>query len=211
MPNLKLTYFDFPGGRGDTARLIFAAGKVKYEDHRISGQDFAPMKPELPFGSLPVLHVDGEPVAQSVAIFRYAGRLGGLYPSKDPDALHCDEVLEAVEDLTARIGATLGIKDPAQLKSARDALAAGPVPTFMKGFEHILKRRGPDYFVSNKLSVADIAVFCITKWLKSGVLDHLPKDLVEKTAPAVNAHFTRMKSHDFVKQHFAARNVSLPE
>jgi len=33
MPEFKLSYFD-AYGRGEVARLIFAAAKVKFEDHR---------------------------------------------------------------------------------------------------------------------------------------------------------------------------------
>ena len=38
MPNLKLTYFDFHGGRGETARLAMFIGGIAFEDDRLTGQ-----------------------------------------------------------------------------------------------------------------------------------------------------------------------------
>ncbi len=39
MAKLKLTYFDFDGGRGEPARLALHIGGIAFEDHRISGKD----------------------------------------------------------------------------------------------------------------------------------------------------------------------------
>lgn len=40
----RLTYFDFVGGRGEPARLIFAAAGVKYTDKRIKFEDWSAFK-----------------------------------------------------------------------------------------------------------------------------------------------------------------------
>ena len=41
MTQLKLTYFDFNGGRGEPARLALAIGGIAFEDHRFSYAEFA--------------------------------------------------------------------------------------------------------------------------------------------------------------------------
>jgi glutathione S-transferase len=41
MAKLKLTYFDFDGGRGEPARLALHIGGIAFEDQRISGKDLA--------------------------------------------------------------------------------------------------------------------------------------------------------------------------
>jgi len=63
------------------------------------------MKPTTPYGKLPLLSIDGaQPVAQSEAMLKYAGRLATkhkgvpLYP--EGDALAIDEALGLVEDIT---------------------------------------------------------------------------------------------------------------
>ena len=57
MPKLKLTYFDFHGGRGEPARLALSIAGIPFEDDRVLGADWARRKPSTPFGSLPVLEV----------------------------------------------------------------------------------------------------------------------------------------------------------
>ena len=70
MPKLKLTYFDFHGGRGEPARLALAIAGIPFEDDRVPGSDWPRRKPSTPFGSLPVLEVDGAIVTQSNGINR---------------------------------------------------------------------------------------------------------------------------------------------
>lgn len=81
MAKLKLTYFDFHGGRGEPARLALSIGGIAFEDDRVSLPDWERRKADMPFGALPVLEVDGQIVAQSNAINRYVGKLADLYPS----------------------------------------------------------------------------------------------------------------------------------
>ena len=44
MPTYKLTYFNAKG-RAEIARVLFAAGGVKYEDSRVTGEQWGAMKP----------------------------------------------------------------------------------------------------------------------------------------------------------------------
>ena len=80
--SIKLFYFDFHGGRGETARLALSIGGVPFDDERVKGADWPALKPSMPFGELPVLEVDGQRLSQSNAINRYVGQLTGLYPDE---------------------------------------------------------------------------------------------------------------------------------
>jgi hypothetical protein len=75
MSTLKLTYFDFDGGRGEPARLALYIGGIAFEDHRISGKDWAAFRDRTPFLAMPTLEVDGRVVSQSNSINRYIGKL----------------------------------------------------------------------------------------------------------------------------------------
>ena len=44
MTKYKLSYFDF-AGRAELIRLIFSAGKVDFEDHRFSFDEWKKLKP----------------------------------------------------------------------------------------------------------------------------------------------------------------------
>jgi len=121
MPKLKLTYFDLHGGRGEPARLALSMGGIPFKDDRVASSDWTARKPDTPFGALPVLEVDGQTLAQSNAINRYVGKLTDLYPPDPWQAALCDEVMEAVEDISTKLAATLFLPDE-EKKTQRKAL-----------------------------------------------------------------------------------------
>jgi len=93
MTTYKLTYFDFDGGRAEPIRIAFHAAGVEFEDERISFADFGKMRGNTRFNSVPVLEIDGTAITQSNAMCRYVGKMAGLYPEDDLQALYCDEAL----------------------------------------------------------------------------------------------------------------------
>ena len=191
MPDLKLIYFDFNGGRGHAARLALALGNVPFEDERVPLADWPAMKSSMPLQALPVLVVDGEMVTQSNAINRYVGQLSGLYPDDRMDALRCDEVMDGVEEIVTRIVATFGLRDEA-LRTAREALVGGPIPLFLGWLQSLLLARGGRYFVADTLTVADLKVYVWVQSLVAGILDHVPPDLPAQVAPELLNHCERL-------------------
>ena len=75
--------------------------------------------------------------------------------------------------------------------------------TYVKGLGELLDRGG-DYFADNRLTVADLKVAGLIQWLNSGHLDHVPTDLVERLAPALNKHAARVFDDPIVKAYYAA-------
>ncbi len=195
MHKLKLDYFDFNGGRGEVIRLIFAIGNIPFEDNRIPVSDWPSVRDDAPLRSLPVLHIDGEAVTQSNSINRFAGRLAKLYPEDPVQALRCDEVMDAVEDVLTDIVATFGMDDEAEKKAAREKLADGEITLFLTFLQELLEQRDSEYFVENRLTIADLRVFVWTRSLRSGVLDYIPGDIVEKVAPEIADHCDRVAAH----------------
>jgi glutathione S-transferase len=204
MPRLILTYFDFDGSRGEVPRLAMYVGGVPFEDRRIARKDWAALRDSMPFQAMPILEVDGKVIAQSNTINRYVGKLAGLYPKDDWQAARVDEVMDAVEDLTTRIGATIRMDDEAKRK-AREELAAGPIPRFLQQLEARLKSGGGEWFVENRMTVADLKCYLLTRWLKSGVIDHVPADIVDRNAPLLAAHLERVHNHPKIAAYYAAR------
>jgi prostaglandin-H2 D-isomerase / glutathione transferase len=204
MPALRLTYFDFDGGRGEPARLALHIAGIPFEDRRIVFNEWAALRETMPFRALPVLEVDGRPVAQSNSINRYVGKLAGLYPQDDWQALLCDEVMDAVEDMDFQIGMTIGLAG-AEKKKAREALASGPLPVYLAQFQSRLEAAGGEYFADRRLTVADLKVWMLVRWLRSGMLDDIPKDLVARLAPQLVKHGERLAAQPKIAAYYAAR------
>ncbi|HEU4776518.1 MAG TPA: glutathione S-transferase family protein [Telluria sp.] len=202
MPQLKLTYFDFHGGRGEPVRLALHIGGIPFEDHRFAFPEFAELRKATPFGQVPTLHVDGTLVTQCDAILRYAGKLAGLYPTDPYQALLCDEVSYVVEDANVKLSPTFRMTGDEQ-KEARLALVNGSMPVYLRWLEAQLLAHGGQYFADNRLTVADLKVFIDVRNLNSGRLDHVPTDLVQSVAPALNAHLQRIANLPAVLQYYA--------
>ncbi|MEJ6006139.1 glutathione S-transferase family protein [Paucibacter sp. AS339] len=203
MPQLKLTYFDTHGGRGEPARLAMRIGNIPFEDHRFKFPDFAEVRKSTPFGQVPTLHVDGQQITQSDAITRYVGKLAGLYPTDAYQALLCDEVLDAMEELNVKLGQTFGLPAEA-LKVAREALVQGPLTLYLGWLQTQLRARGGQYFADQRLTIADLKVFVLLRWLNSGRLDHVPTDLVARVAPDLLAHLERVAATPAILQYYAS-------
>jgi glutathione S-transferase len=202
MTRFKLTYFDIDGGRGESIRLALHIGGIDFEDVRLTFPEFQQAQQSFRFHALPVLEIDRQPITQSTAILRYVGKLVGLYPADDLQALNCDEAMDAVEDLSHAIGRTYGLQGDA-LKQAREELVKGRLATYINGLDGLLARGGGHFFADGRMTVADLKVFVQTRSLAKGVLDHVPTDVVEGLAPALAEHRERIANDPRVVAYYA--------
>ena len=205
MPGYKHTYFDIDGGRGEVTRIALHAAGIEFEDNRISFQQFGEARGSMRFNAVPVLEIDGEEISQSDAMSRYAGRLAGLYPDDPLQALYCDEVTGAFEDLTHFTVRTFGLEGDA-LKEARKQLVDGKMAVFLKGVQELLHRGGGEYFADKRLTVADLRSFVQVRSLSAGLLDHVPADIVQTVAPDLVEHHQRVAADSRVATWYASRS-----
>ena len=205
MSSYKLTYFDFDGGRAEPIRIAFHAAGIDFEDNRLSFPEFSEMRQGTRFNSVPVLEIDGAAVTQSNALSRYVGKMAGLYPADDLQALYCDEVLGALEDLSHYIVRTFGLQGE-ELRLAREELVDGWLSVYLRGLDELLARGGGEYFADNGLTVADLKALSQTRWLRSGGLDYVPTDLVQRLAPGLVEHQKRIEGDPRVAAYYATRS-----
>lgn len=208
MPRMTLTYFDMHGGRGEAARIALFIGGIEFEDRRVPFSEWPRVKPETPFGGIPVLEVDGETVTQSNGINRYVGKLAGLYPEDPWQAALCDEAMDVVEDIAHPVIATFSITDDAEKKARREALADGLISFYLSRLEKRLAERGGKYFADGRLTVADLKVFLWIRHLRSGNLDYIPSNLPDRVAPLLVQHCEAIANHPKVKAYYARHGVS---
>lgn len=192
MVQYKLTYFDFSGSRGEECRLALFVAGVDFVDQRITREAWLALKASTPYGSVPVLEVEGKPaLAQSNAILSYVGHRYGLLPREPWQAAQHVAILEAAEELRAKLTHTNSLTDPAAKKQAREDFAQGPLRAWSAAVERQVQ--GP-FVAGGELSVADIKIQQIMSSFKKGVIDHVPTDSF--------ARFEKLEAlHDAVLAH----------
>ncbi len=186
---ITLYYFKIPFWRAEVTRLSLFIGDIPFEDYRIEGEDYnkfkktgeLPNKKIAPFKQLPVLDVDGKIFAQTGAIARYCGKLSGLYPKKDDyKAALIDQIMEAAQDINYLVTLSGRDKDYERKAIARDILATKHLPKWLQFLENLLKQNiNSVYFVGDDLTIADLAIWRLLGWLKSGIIDGVPTNILE--------------------------------
>jgi len=159
MVHYKLHYFAL-GGRGEFIRQIFAQADVEFEDFRITMEEWPELKANYPNGQVPLLEVDGKPLAQSYAIARFLAKKFGLTGKDDWEAAKADMYVDGIEDVIQKIipliMATLfgkGDKDEVLAKLKPEVFEP-----FLTKYEHFLKENGGEHFVGKQLTWADIMI-----------------------------------------------------
>jgi glutathione S-transferase len=177
MPDIKLTYFDFAGSRGEECRLALHVAGVPFEDERLAGKQWGDIKGSTPYGALPVLTIAGKgQLAQSNAILTFIGRGHGLHPSDAWEAARHEAILAACEELRHRVNEVLAIKEEPARKEAREAMASGLLQTWAARLERQIE--GP-FVAGDRLHVADLKLFIVVGWFAKGVVDHVPPHVFE--------------------------------
>lgn len=207
MSSYKLIYFPF-GGRAGFIRMAFYLRGIAYKEEFLTFEQWGEMKKkdDREWTGLPMLSVldskSGSQIArmgQSNAILRFAACCPGnnngdeakekensysnsLYPKDNP--LVCaqiDEILDAVEDLTTRIGAATRGMDEKAKKERREQLWESAWCPFMLKFCRKLemnnkknnKNNKIEYVVGNSLTIADLRLYtAIQDWI-DGLIDYL--------------------------------------
>ena len=195
---IKLSYFDFPGGRGEDCRIALHMAGVQFEDHRVKGPQWSDLKSSTPFGAMPVLEVDGKQLAQSNAILRLIGSRHELHPSDDWEAARHDALLAAAEDLRSKLTPVLAIKDDTK-QAKREEFANSYMQAWAANIEKQIE--GP-FVAGDKLNVADLKLYVLVKWFAKGGVDHVPTD-VFKNAPKLMALYDAVENHPKVKDWYA--------
>lgn len=198
MSKPRLIYFDFAGSRGEECRIALHLAGIAFDDVRVQSVDWPALKPQMPFGAMPVLELPGQPaLAHSNAILVLIGRRHGLHPGDDFEAARHESLMCAVEELRHTLTPTLRITDPEQKRSAREALAANELKTWGSQAERQLTGDGP-FVAGPRLNVADIKLYMLVRWLTSGVIDHVPTTVLDH-CPKLLRLSRAVAEHDGVK------------
>ena len=156
------------------------------------------MKPKTPFGTVPVLEFDGKQYAQSDAILRYAGKLGGLYPSELLLALEVDMQLDAIEDMFRTIRPTMTMKDEDEKIKAFKVLAEETLPKWLAIFNKTIKENSSGFLVGDSMSIADLKLYVTISVIMADFSDGIPASIFDNF-PEILAHKAAISGNEKIK------------
>mmetsp|Transcript_28108 Transcript_28108/g.61710 ORF Transcript_28108/g.61710 Transcript_28108/m.61710 type:complete len:142 (+) Transcript_28108:292-717(+) len=101
---------------------------------------------------------------QSVSLARYAGKLGGFYPTDPVQALFVDEAIESLNELMA---VAPKHSDPEELLKLRKEFQAGVMTKYADFFEGLIQKNGGVGFAATP-SIADLTLWGTVKSIRTG-------------------------------------------
>ena len=184
--DLKIIYFDMPFWRAEISRLSLFISGIEFEDVRITSEDNSYLKEHgklkdgtsIPFRQLPVLVINGQSIAQSGGIARICGKLSGMYPEDIIEAGKVDQIIDTVTDMNVMLNLSMRENDPIIKKQMRAQLTNEDLPRYFGYLEKIIEANSTHWFVGEKVTIADIAVWSFLGWIAQGVLDDIPPEVI---------------------------------
>ena len=204
---IKIYYSHTPFWRAEVLRISLFISNIPFEDVRISREEFInmiktgylPNGKKVPFHQLPVIEVDGEIIGQTGAIARYCGKISNLYSNDNINAAKIDQIIDAATDITNLVSPTIREKDEQKKVEDRLLLKNKLLPRWFRYLENILSESTSDWFVENKMTIADIAMWRLLGWFISGIIDGIPTTIVDSYPKLKNIH-TNVHHHPKVQE-----------
>uniref|UniRef100_A0A914Q7P3 glutathione transferase n=1 Tax=Panagrolaimus davidi TaxID=227884 RepID=A0A914Q7P3_9BILA len=202
MPSYKLNYFDVRGF-GEGARLIFHYAGQKFEDNRITQEQWPKIKPTSDTGKAPWLEIDKEKLYESAAIGRYLGNTFGLAGKDALENAQIDSIVDTYKDFVndarpffmVKAGRGDGKLEDVKPKYDEDA---------KKWYTYLQKRleKVGSGYVASKLSWAD---FVLAEAIQTSM--NFDADFAKKF-PKIVEYKKKVHSHPKIKDYVEKRPES---
>ncbi|GBG30258.1 Glutathione S-transferase [Hondaea fermentalgiana] len=222
MTKIKLTYFDIQGV-AEKVRLAFVLNGVDFEDVRIKHAEWQELKPKTKFGQLPLMQIDdGEEVAQSDAMLRFAATLGAakLMPKEPIEQLKVNEAMGLVDDIARswmpahsigmspqKFGYEEGFQNTdegkAKVLAMRENWLKTELPKFMKLVTALIEANGDEGFLASKdaPTIADCHMVPLLRNYQRGFMDGVPTTSLDEFT-TVTAYIKRFLSIPEVAKYY---------
>merc|ERR1711936_538604 len=167
---VRLTYFP-ARGRAEISRLIFAHAGVKFDDIRLTGEDFAKVKPILSYGSMPIANFVAE-----------LCNLAGTTPLNKAKA---NEIVLAVNGIFEMVAKCLFAPE-GEKAGMKKKLIEETLPQKFAQLEARLCLNGGQFFAGNALTYADLMIVVLQDNVRSSVIGG--GDVIEKFPKLCNLY-----------------------
>ena len=204
---IKIYYTKTPFWRAEVLRVSLYISDIPFEDIRITRDEFItviktgflPNGKKVPFHQLPVIEIDNKIIGQTGAIARYCGKISNHYSNNDLFAARIDQVIDTATDITNLVSRTIREKDEREKMADRLVLKNKLLPRWFKYLENLLSEETSEWFVENKMTIADIAIWRLLGWLTSGIIDGIPTSIVDNYPKLKNVHH-KVHNHPKVQE-----------
>ncbi|CAF0980901.1 unnamed protein product [Adineta steineri] len=153
----KLHYFNFRG-RGELARLVFAAAGQTFEDIRYERNEWPSNKSKMPLGQMPVLEFNGTQLPQSITVARFLAKQFQLAGKDNLEQAKVDAVVDTIADLIVKYSPARWEPDETKKKELLKKFFAEDLDKHLQDLDVLRKLYGDGgpFFVGNHLTLADL-------------------------------------------------------
>ena len=199
----KLYTFDGVIDTGEIIhRMLIHAGQTAEHVKVKKGAEWDKLKEQTPFGSLPVLEVDGKKLSGTLAIAEYLGEKLGL--AGDGDAWSraqinsiCDMVIDTVIVLSRYWSET----DPELKKKKKEEILKHSIPYRLAKINKLLETNGTGHAYGSKATYADFFVHFLFRDVLPGVYDEKDQKNEAQKYPSVAKLCVSVHGHKQLKGH----------
>ncbi|KAI1720911.1 putative glutathione S-transferase 9 [Ditylenchus destructor] len=207
MVHYKLTYFQVRG-LGESIRLILTHSGQKWEEVNpdFQGWQGSPLKEKTPFGKLPVLEVDGKPLAETFAICRYLSKKYGLAGKDDWEQAKVDEIADFHKDVALEIGPFFRVFfgfAPGDKDKMHKEVFLPAVEKYFPTYVRALKESGSGFLTKGGLTWPD---FLVAEFLTT--INNIDSTILKKY-PELEQYRQRVHSQPTIKSYVAGRKHSV--
>eukprot|EP00397_Hematodinium_sp_SG-2012_P032784 GEMP01034939.1.p1 GENE.GEMP01034939.1~~GEMP01034939.1.p1 ORF type:complete len:344 (+),score=49.99 GEMP01034939.1:36-1034(+) len=173
-PHFRLTYLSF--GAIEPVRLAFSIANVEVEYNKVEKDHWEKLKS---MGATTcVLDINDDiQVTQGVSILRFAGKLARLYPVEAHWSLWVDEMLDFLRDLRAQMIPFFSSKNRGR---EFDIFIEDTLPNLLTKIENQLIANDTGYCVGKNLTVADLELAALVRWITHTNTDDVPHSLMDQ-------------------------------
>jgi len=150
----ELVYFT-ARGYAEVTRFALTVAGIQYTENDLKKrEDYVALEPELPFGQVPLLRMDGLNIVQSGAVVRHVARKGKLYGDTDLEMTRIDMLYEGTRDFGTPFGRMVWMPED----QVRTEILQKTFPRYLPAFEKLLGGDGAQFLVGSRMSLADIGL-----------------------------------------------------
>ncbi|XP_023313071.1 glutathione S-transferase-like isoform X2 [Anoplophora glabripennis] len=150
----KLTYFAI-AALAEPIRFLLSYGGIEFEDNRINKESWPALKPNTPFGQLPILEYNGKVAYQSTAICRYVAKQVNLVGKDDWEDLEIDATVDTITDLRLKLAQYSYETDEKAKKEKEKSILNDALPFYLEKLDAQAEKNN-GYLVGGRLTWVDL-------------------------------------------------------